>query len=573
MSDFYFGIVINLIPRMLSLLDRDRNSPTHGCLDRPYWHYKVASDFPSAIYQQGALVLALIFKKDFPGNIYYQNVQIAEYAKASMVFWKNIQNKDGSFNEWFPCERSHVATAFTAYAVSEAYLTLGEAMAEWREREEISFALIKAGRWLGKNYDRAVANHTAGAVAALHNIYLISGDDYFRKSCQKNIDILLENQSNEGWFREYGGADIGYLSVTVDFLAKYYQKSKDEKIRGSLGKALDFMKYFLHPDGSSGGEYGSRNTKYLLPHGLEILSGEFESAKCILSCFKRNFDTAKYINPLSSDDRYFIFFFFGNYLQAGFEELKSASHSDFCPQEEFLKIFQEAGLVSKKNKRYHAVLNYKKGVVKVFAINSDGSRVVFNNTGYSARTDKNVLLSSQWLNLLAKTELTQGTDGNMTIKSKTPFHYVKSSLPLAKFMIPFRVFNYTAAKFASLSKLFNRWIKKSIIINKKTAPLFLERILMLEEDKIIIEDRISASKEMVLKNLYSLNDISYLYSPTSKYFSYPDFTAQPAVNFDLSKYFNNTKEVYLKTEIEFSEKGPFTKYWINGKQPDRGIAI
>ena len=37
-----------LIPKILTLQDRNAHSPTYGCFDRNYWHYKII-DFPSGM--------------------------------------------------------------------------------------------------------------------------------------------------------------------------------------------------------------------------------------------------------------------------------------------------------------------------------------------------------------------------------------------------------------------------------------------------------------------------------------------------------------------------------------------
>ena len=46
---WYADAALHEIPRLLTLLDRDPSSPTYGCFDRNYWHYRT-QDFPSGIY-------------------------------------------------------------------------------------------------------------------------------------------------------------------------------------------------------------------------------------------------------------------------------------------------------------------------------------------------------------------------------------------------------------------------------------------------------------------------------------------------------------------------------------------
>ena len=65
----YHPVVLNSIPRLLTNLDRDPDSSNYGCFDRNYWHYKV-QDYSSALLQQSALTLALVYSHKFEGNIY-----------------------------------------------------------------------------------------------------------------------------------------------------------------------------------------------------------------------------------------------------------------------------------------------------------------------------------------------------------------------------------------------------------------------------------------------------------------------------------------------------------------------
>jgi len=41
------------VPHVLTLLDRNRHSPTYGCFDRGFWHYRIV-DFPSGMAQNSS---------------------------------------------------------------------------------------------------------------------------------------------------------------------------------------------------------------------------------------------------------------------------------------------------------------------------------------------------------------------------------------------------------------------------------------------------------------------------------------------------------------------------------------
>jgi len=378
----YAEIVLSLMPRILSSIDRNRLSDTYGCMDKAYWFYKT-TDFPCARFQEPALTFALLYKNKFAGNIYFGNEKIRDYAIAGMKYLAKIQNSDGSFNEWYPYEHSFCATTFSTYSASEAYKILST---EIIEKDEFIEMFEKAGKWLLK-HDEEVSNQQAGAIATLYNLYQITGMEKFRKGCREKLSVLREKQSSEGWFPEYGGPDFGYLTVLIDFLGKYYKESRDEGVLDIIEPALEFLKYFIHPDGSLGGIYGSRNTEFKLPHGFEIFSEVNENARFIADSIANNIKAT--VNPYMMDDRY-AFLYHVSYLQA---------YLDYKPRKKInatldgIKTFNDSGLFI-YNKGYYMVINMKKGgVFRIF----DGKKHVYDDAGFIGKLG-NKTVTSQWNN-------------------------------------------------------------------------------------------------------------------------------------------------------------------------------
>ena len=165
--EIYKEIVLGEVPRIISLCDRDVNSATGGCFDRNYWHYKQI-DFPNARLQEGMLLLALLYLKEFPGNIYFGNENVRKWAIEALEFWEKIQNSDGSFSEIYPYERSFCWTSFSTYAATETVLLLNE-HTDLRK-------ITKAGKWLVIHNNSAVSNQVAGSIAALYHLYLLNGN-------------------------------------------------------------------------------------------------------------------------------------------------------------------------------------------------------------------------------------------------------------------------------------------------------------------------------------------------------------------------------------------------------------
>ena len=288
----YKDIVLLQMPRILGLSDRNPKSKTFGCFDRYYWHYKLI-DFPNARFQEATLLLALLYKNDFEGNTYFEKPKIHELAKAANSFWHKIQNKDGSFNEVYPNERSFCATSFSTYAITESLLVLGE--------QHNLDSLIKDGKWLLKNNTAVVSNQMAAASLALYNIYLLTEETKIKRGAEEKITALMTSQSSEGFYPEYDDYDIGYLSLTLSCLCRYCLKTRDnEKLITSMKKGLEFLNGLISEYGMFDYTKTSRKTQFLYPYAFLVL--ESNISEKIYKGLKEN----KIINPQWLDDRYVI---------------------------------------------------------------------------------------------------------------------------------------------------------------------------------------------------------------------------------------------------------------------------
>src|SRR5438270_543173 len=81
----YSDEALRQMPRLLLMVDRNRYSPTYGCFDRSYWHYRTM-DFPCGMSQEFCLPLALAYATPFPDNEYYQIERVRELACAGIDF-------------------------------------------------------------------------------------------------------------------------------------------------------------------------------------------------------------------------------------------------------------------------------------------------------------------------------------------------------------------------------------------------------------------------------------------------------------------------------------------------------
>ena len=86
--DLFAAEALALIPKILTLQDRNPHSPTYGCFDRNYWHYKII-DFPSGMAAEFVWPLALVYSLQIADNPYYQQPAIKEWVTANI--WQHFR--------------------------------------------------------------------------------------------------------------------------------------------------------------------------------------------------------------------------------------------------------------------------------------------------------------------------------------------------------------------------------------------------------------------------------------------------------------------------------------------------
>lgn len=372
------------IPHILSMVDRHRLSPTYGCFDRSYWHYRTAS-FPSGMYQEFVLPLALVFKFPFPGGEeFYLQPRLKELVRAGIRFAARSCHKDGSCDDYFPHERALGAAAFSLYAMAESYRLL-----ELQDEDLLKF-LCKRADWLIKNQESGrLSNHQALAALALQNVFVLTGEEKFLQGARARIEILLRWQSPEGWFPEYEGCDPGYLTATVDFLAKYMSLSGYKELQGPLDKALEFLSFLMHPDGTCGGEYGSRNTYLLFPHGLELCARFSQAAAQMAELYLKALEEGRRV--YLEDDRMCAHLSY-DHLQAYLdfmEELPQNNAVQSRITQGFSKYFSQAKLFLYKDSNRHLLVSAAKGGALSYHL--DG-KLAYCDSGLAAKLSSGEVL-------------------------------------------------------------------------------------------------------------------------------------------------------------------------------------
>jgi hypothetical protein len=527
MLETYRSAVLDGMQRLLSRLDRRPWSPTFGCFDREYWLYKTLLDFPRPTMQQCVLALAVLHESPFPGNGLAGQRAVLDWIQAAVAFWARTRNGDGSVNEWYAHERSFCATAFTAYAMSETLLLLGTA-AEASWQRDMCTRLEDTTAWLMAQRNLLVANQMAASLVAINNMYRLTHSATYTAAYATRKAELLAMQHAEGWFTEYEGADLGYSLLTVDLLAHLWHTTHDQDIAAALERLLAFLGYFVHPDGTVGGEYGSRATTHCFPYGLELLAAAgWPQARWMLVHIRQAIEQGRVPSPLTVDDTYAAYFYLNSFCQAACasQPLCAPEHAETMRN----RFFPGAGLLVRENAAYYAVVSTRlAGVWRAY----DHTHGLAGDSGYVAVTVRGQRLSSQRLE--SDTACTvQGVEApRCTLEIETRFGTVDTSLPLVKHIVAFKLFTRWLLRLPWLALLFSRLLKQRKILGVQAAGLHLRRVFRFDTQSLRVEDTLRLVPPLTLQSLHKTCAGTVVHSPSSQMYSVAALHSPTAEDWD-----------------------------------------
>ena len=435
------------------------------------------------------------------------------------------------------------AVSFPIYSATEAYLILKDDK-DFRVDEKAFYnCLDKSAVWLSKNFDYNVCNQETGSLMALYNIHLISGKEEYLESVNKKIDNLLSFQSNEGWFLEYSGSDIGYSTLTVDYLSKYYQKSGDERVVKPLSKLIKFLSYFVHPNQTMGGEYSSRNNEFVIPSGFELTSDMMPDSQIICSKIRSGFSDGSILTPSDMDDVYFCMNHH-SFFQA------SINHKNFnnviTKKPFFTKYFKKARKLVFQNKNYYCVVGGQKGgVMRIYDINNN--KLIFSDSGYIGHSKRNQIISTQWSEKECNVIFLEN-DNKMIIEGN--FRKLNFVLPSSFKMLASRIALPIVAKSTFIRKKIYSRLRKSMILTAPTLPLKFKREISFNKNTIEVKDSFSSDRNFLLKDLHNIPQFTTMYGQSKNFFQKQDLDfldINSSIN--LAEKFNDKGTLHVKKKV------------------------
>lgn len=471
------------VPRLLGQLNRNPSSRSYGSFDRAYWHYRT-NDISSCRYQEAVYTLALLYCAPFKGNVYYRDEQVLKWIRASLAFTVSLQRSNGSFDEWYVHEGSYVATAFLTTALGETIELLMKHDVHVKEEAKILTMLEKAAEFLMQQEENTVMNQVSGAIAALS----LSGQLCNRKDLVVYADGLLDKfvskQDVEGWWNEYGGPDIGYLSLTIHYLERYHRVSGSKKVFSSLEKAKAFVELFIHPDGTAGGEYLSRNTEYIIPSTTLPYLGA--------------------VRPEHLDDRYLCYILY-NWVEAGLQVSPQP-----IPHIQNTKQFSSSSLLRTANEHYFLVAGGKKG--GSFRLYAAGK--VYYDSGLEIAA--------------AGTKLSTGIldHANMAVFSKNQLRVVgvakiiKEPLLRTAISVCFKSWQLILGRFSFLQRMLKHFLRSQMISYSTGSGISFERTIVWHANSVVVTDTVRG--DVSRDDIVVGSKAAYSAVPSSKYAAVPE---------------------------------------------------
>jgi hypothetical protein len=469
--ELFAEFALREIPKLLTLEDRNPHSPTFGCFDRNYWHYKVA-DFPCGMAQEFVWPLALAVETDLPNNPYHNNEVIRRHVAAGILFAVRSAHSDGSCDDYFPNERALGATAFSLLGCAEAYQLIG-----LRSDEALEFFQRRA-RWLSCHEESGrLSNHHALVALCLDVVGRLCKIDIFAAARDERLHQLLSWQTSEGWFPEYGGFDPGYDTLTLSCLARLNQTCPSRELENAIRASVSLLSNFVHPDGSFGGEYGSRNTYNFFPHGFELAGRWLPEALAVNDRFLVGLREGG--AACHSDDR-IIGHHLWNYLLAARDFIIERGVAVSAGAARRLELPQAGVMIDRRNEFELFLALNKGGVLKLFR----DHRLALSDTGASLRMRDG---------RVAVTHLIDNYDRDLApdriaVRGQMAWAKQKRMTPLK--LILLRLINLSIGRIAP--NAVRLLLQRMLITGKQPAPFRFERVIEWSGSGWNIIDRIEA---------------------------------------------------------------------------------
>jgi len=486
----YISEVWAALPRVLASFDTNPSSWSNGQGDRFYWAWKLI-DFGNGTFQGAAHGLArLLCSGLVPEGI--AETAFLRRIEAMAEGAARLTRGNGSLEEAFPNESSFCVTALVAFDLLTAVELLDHRL-ESAVRVHVLDVVRPMIAFLHQANEShgLISNHLATATAALFKWEILAGEPGAARG-RELLDQILRHQSEEGWFPEYQGADPGYQTLLMYYLADLHRLRPDLGLLEPLHRSIDFLWHFAHPDGSFGGLYGSRNTRFYYPAGLEFLRHEIPEAEALARAMRRSISERRVVTLAAMDAPNLVPMFnaycWAAALTAGSQTAETVASPEIpaLSQRVFRKAFRGAGLLVDKGEQHYTVISWHKGGVCCH-FPADSRPII--NAGVAAKSASGRFFTSQ---AYEPTNLMEESGDTITVTA--PMTAVTNRAPTPIEFLALRSLCLTLMRNLTVATWIKRFLVRLLITGKRHHPAINRRTIRLGKD-LHIADQWSSSAQ------------------------------------------------------------------------------
>lgn len=572
-GDRYWRVLVAVAPRLLSLLDREVRSPTRGSFDRVNWAWKFR-DFPLTMWQASMMPLATLYRHRHASNPYAGKARLAEWLAAAVEHTVARQHRNGAFDSFTPYSQDHGVTLAMVLTLATTTELLGDALPRPLVSRVIE-SVARACRFAAaSDEDYAfINNHQAAFALAYIRAARLTGDEGLGARAEEVMDRVCAHQSADGWFAEYGGPDPGYETFGLTYLALAAKERRHAALPAALGRSVEFLAHCVHPDGSIGGNYGSRNTGQYAPGGLELMAPQHPLAASIADYVGKRLENGNVVTPLRCDDDNLPLLCHSYAVAA----TNSARRRDTppplpCERNDVLRRFDDSRIVVAATQRYFAVTNFSKGgTARIF--DRALATIAYEDAGFFLSTS-----AGDWSTQLLGESVATWGDSTDSASVTTRFAGVnRELLTPGKFLI-LRILNLTVFRSVRLGAMVRRMIIARLITGRRRGAWRLRRRVSFEGDRIVLEDEVIPDGAQRVTFASLERSLLPVHMGSAKYFHANELDAVPLPSLEgWSEALSAGQPVTLRQVIEFGSGGvqhehQITPAALGGSEPEARTA-
>lgn len=410
------------------------------------------------------------------------NIKISKKKlQRGILFTLDHQNKNGSYDEWYKNENSFCSTAYTANCLSR--LLIKQKNLDNSFLKKLLAVLSKARNFLFFKFSNTNLNQSLAKLAFFIN---------FKKKINKSEFIKIKKIIHENKSFEYGGIDLGYLSVNIMLLASILVKIPNKSILNCFIQQIQLFKSLTLNFNYFPNYIFSRSSRLLMISGFLYA---FKNNIISKHEFKKIF--YKYDSILNDfiktkNLKYLSFFYFTD-----FENIFTNSDNRiYSIKKTKVKFYKDFILIRFSKKKFFAI--YKKNP-NVFVKLDKIEKYYF---------DRSILYKNSLLTSNTNISIFQGHNFIFFRNNFSRTFFKKDILKYSKYV---SVIN----KYIKVGKFFKYFGQKFFIIRKIFKNIRSYKKIFYVDNKVFVDEKIIYARNF--SNIFKISQINEqpYFSPTS----------------------------------------------------------